>query len=100
MQQYKKSGAYTQTFIDFMREMYRRHNQTTHTELKEVYVKPSQSKLYVLEKIKRYKAQTTPHIISHNTFHFTVSYFTTEEELEYFCVDTGRNTYVILTTFL
>lgn len=100
MQQYKKNGKYTKTFIEFMQEMYKRHNQSTHTKLTEVYVKPSQSKLSALEYIKRYKAQTTPHIISHNTYHFTVSYFTTEEELEYFCVDTGRNTYVILAMYV
>lgn len=100
MKQYKKNGDYTKSFVEFMQEMYRRYNHSTQTDLKQVYVKPSQCKTYALDYIRRYKAETTPYIISHNTFHFTVAYFTTEDELEYFCVDTGRNTYVILATFL
>lgn len=100
MQKYKKTGGYTKAYIKFMREMYKRHNQSTYTDLRQVYVKPSQSKLYALENIKRYKAETTPRIISHNTSYFTVAYFTTEDDISYFCVDTGRNTYVILDTYL
>lgn len=100
MKQFKKNGNYTKTFIDFMHDKYLRYLSAHHTDLHDVYVKPSEQKLHAMDMLKRYKAGTTPYIISHNTFHFTVAYFTTEEDLEYFCVDTGRNTYVILSTFL
>lgn len=100
MQQYKKNGAYTKTFIDFMHKMYLRYLSAHHTDLQDVYVKPSQRKLDAMERIKIYKAGYTPYIISHNAHHFTVAYFCYEEELEYFCVDTGRNTYIILAMFV
>lgn len=100
MKQYKKNGNYTKTFIDFMHDNYLRYLKSHHTDLHDVYLRPSKRKLEAMEYIKKYKSQTTPYIISHNTSYFVVAYFTTEEDIEYFCVDTGRHTYVIMSTFI
>ena len=99
MKQYTKKGNYSKTYIKFMQGMYERYLQATQTRLEQCYSKPSESKLYAMEKIRQ-RADTKVYILSHNTFHFVVAYFTTEEENSYFVVDTGRNVYTILDIYI
>ena len=99
MKQYTKKGNYSRTYVKFMRGMYNRYIRSTQTQLEECYERPSIYKFRAMERVKQ-RAETTPYIISYNCHYFTVAYFTTEDEMEYFCVDTGRNIYTILSTFL
>lgn len=100
MKKYKKNGEYTKTFIDFMSNNYMRYLKSHNSELHDVYVKPSQQKIYAMERIKSRATESKPYIISHNICHFTVAYFDVYGEDEYFCVDTGRNLYEILAILL
>lgn len=99
MKKYNKNGSYTKTYIDLMKSYYKRYKSTNIKYLHQCYAKPSNAKLDAMDRI-HYRSATQPHIISYNTFYFVVAYFTEEDNIEYFCVDTGRNLYVINSNFI